>query len=71
MGQPRNADAVTRGEAIGAAADFVDDADDLVARNHPGMARWQITFREMQVGTAHAAGQDAHAELAGARRRYR
>jgi hypothetical protein len=41
----------------------VDDADDLVARHHTWTCWHQVTFGQMQVCAADAAGKDAQEDL--------
>ena len=66
-GQPRDPHPVSDGEAGNPCTDFVDDADDLVARHHQVPFGRQVAFRQMQVGPTDPA--DLHPNPNLARRR--
>jgi hypothetical protein len=62
-GEPRHTDARADREAIGVRSDGVDDADDLVSGSYLRAPWLQVTFGEVQVGTAHAATRDADSHV--------
>ncbi len=64
-GEPRHADALSFPPACAARPDGVDDAHDLVARRDQVATRREIALGQMQVGSAHPAGEDPDADLAG------
>src|SRR5260370_13101805 len=39
---------------------FLYDADNLVSGNHARFARWQLSFNDVQICSAHAASADTH-----------
>ena len=63
-GEPRYADAVPEGEPVDARSERVDMADDFVPRGDVRAAGREISFRQMQVGPAHAATRDPDPYLA-------
>ncbi len=58
--QPGDAHARARAEALCAAAESLDHADDLMAGDERGFPRWQLAFDDVQIGTAYAAAAHAH-----------
>jgi hypothetical protein len=64
VGQPRNAHAVALTEADSLHPDTVDDPDDFVTRNDPGMFGGQVTFGQMEICPADAACPYADTNLA-------
>ncbi len=63
MGEPRDPDPVPDCEPSGVGAERVDDPHDLVTGHGVVMRRRQITFREVQIGAAHAGGQHPDPQL--------
>jgi hypothetical protein len=68
--QPGDADAVAGQETVGTLAELDDFADYLVPRDHPGVARLQLTLSQVQVGAADSAGPDPDKHLASGRNRH-
>ena len=65
MAEPGEADALARMQALDAGTDFVDPADDFVARDDGRQRVRQLAIDDVQIGAANAAGQDTHADFAG------
>ena len=64
--QPGHSYARARLEAFGLGAAAGDAANHLMARNDGLLARRQLTFDNVQIGTADAAGVYAHQHFSGA-----
>jgi hypothetical protein len=64
--EPWHADALADGWCIEAAADAIDDADDLVAGNDRQSRQAKLAVDDVQIGAADRARLDAKTHLAGA-----
>ena len=63
VGEPRDADAITLGEAARARTEAVDDPDDFVAGRDAGTARREVALGEVQVGATDPAGEHSYSDL--------
>jgi hypothetical protein len=61
--EPGDAGAFAGGESRGARAQRIHLPDDLVAGDDVGTKRWELSFADVEVGSADGAGLDSEADL--------
>ena len=69
--EPRHADPLSHAEPFRARAESFHDTDCLMSGDHPGVLRPKVSLREMEIGSAHAAGLHTEPNLARTRFRNR
>jgi hypothetical protein len=61
--EPRHAYPIPFGQTVAPGAEEIDDPDDLVTGDNPRVCRCEVTFGEVEVGTAHPARRHPEANL--------
>lgn len=64
LSEPRHADPLSHAEPLRARAESFHQTDCLMSGDHPGVLRPKVSLREVEIGSAHAAGLHTEPNLA-------